>query len=105
VPGRSGVGSADLGRGLELVAIGPNPFTSATAVRFSLPAPGFAKLSVVDVTGRVVRVLAEERMSAGARVLAWDGRDATGRQAAPGCYFVHLSASGGTRTLGLQRVR
>jgi hypothetical protein len=100
-----GVGATVSGRDLELVAIGPNPFTSATAVRFSLPTPGFAKLSVVDVAGRVVRVLAEERMPAGAHVLAWDGRDATGRQAAPGCYLVHLSAPGGTRTLGLQRLR
>jgi hypothetical protein len=100
-----GVAPTDPGRDLDLVAMGPNPFISATAVRFSLPAPGFAVLSVVDVTGRVVRVLAAESMSAGAHVVPWDGRDATGRQAAPGCYFVHLSAANGSRTLALQRVR
>lgn len=100
-----GVGSTVPGRDLELVTTGPNPFTSATAVRFTLPAPGFAKLSVFDVTGRAIRKLAAERMTAGLHVLAWDGRDAAGRQVAPGSYFIHLSAPGGTRTLALQRVR
>jgi hypothetical protein len=93
------------GRDLELAVLGPNPFTSATTVRFSLPASGFANLSVFDVTGRVIRVLAAEHMSAGAHVLAWDGRDVTGSRAAAGCYFVHLSTPDGTRTLTVLRMR
>jgi hypothetical protein len=101
----SGVESWIPARDLELSANGPNPFRIATTVHFSLPAPGLARLSVVDVAGRVVRVLAAENMTAGAHTLAWDGRDATGRQAPPGCYFVRLLATSGTRWLGLQLVR
>ncbi|HMB71340.1 MAG TPA: FlgD immunoglobulin-like domain containing protein, partial [bacterium] len=76
----------------------PNPFTSATTIAYALPAPGPARLAVYDVTGRLVRTLAEgRRVPAGAYRAVWDGTDRTGRRVASGVYFYRLETRDATR--------
>jgi hypothetical protein len=70
----------------------PNPFREATAMRLMLPAPGRATLSVYGVTGRLVRTLVDGDLPAGEHTFTWDGRDARGRLAASGVYFVSAEA-------------
>lgn len=43
----------------------PNPFNSSTVISFELPESGPIKLSVHDISGRLVRVLAEGNYAAG----------------------------------------
>ncbi|HSQ59504.1 MAG TPA: FlgD immunoglobulin-like domain containing protein, partial [Acidobacteriota bacterium] len=52
------------------------------------------RLRVFDVRGRLVRVLADGAYPAGLSLVAWDGRDGTGRDAATGTYFYRLEAEG-----------
>lgn len=84
--------------GLALGAGSPNPFTDRTNVTFSLPSGGFGRLTVLDVTGRVVRVLAEGRLPAGENVLPWNGHDDSGRRVASGVYFFRLESGDEVRT-------
>jgi hypothetical protein len=91
--------------GLALGRIEPNPFGSATRISFSLPQRGHAKLTVFDVTGRVVRVLVDDEAPAGTRVANWDGRDASGRSVASGIYLVRLESADGARTAKVARLR
>jgi flagellar hook assembly protein FlgD len=63
-------------------------------VRFTLPAPGPVRLTIHGLSGRLVRVLAEETSEAGPRFLMWDGRDDQGHLVPPGPYFLRLDASG-----------
>jgi hypothetical protein len=72
----------------------PNPFVSATTIRFALERGGNADLSLFDVSGRLVRRLAQGWMEAGAHALVWDGTDAQGRAVSPGVYLYRLSADG-----------
>jgi len=72
----------------------PNPFTSYTAVRFSLAEAGHARLEVFDVAGRSVALLVDEMLPAGSAQATWNGQDARGRRVAPGIYFLNLSAGG-----------
>jgi len=70
--------------GLALNAA-PNPFHGRTTLAARLPErAGPAKLRIYDAGGRLVRVL-----QAGAEV-AWDGRNAGGREVAPGRYWIRL---------------
>jgi alpha-amylase len=80
---------------LELAAPWPNPASGEVTLRFALAAPGRARLAVYDVSGRVVRDLGAETLHAGAHVRAWDGRDASGRLAGSGVYWVRLEAASG----------
>jgi hypothetical protein len=89
------IASADPGsesRGFALEQNGPNPFAAATAIRFRIPAASKVRLEVFDVSGRLVKVLAEGKYPAGVHAVAWDKRDAAGRAASAGVYFYRLEA-------------
>jgi hypothetical protein len=74
----------------------PNPFAGTTAVEAVIPGMGERiHLAVYDVDGRVVRVLADGPASSGRATFTWDGRNAAGRSAAPGIYWLRLSAPEG----------
>ena len=80
------------GEAFALAAPAPNPATSRTLVRFTLPEAADVTLRVLDVGGRLVRC-ARVRASAGAQEWAWDTRDDLGRPVASGVYFVRLEAN------------
>jgi hypothetical protein len=70
----------------------PQPAFGAQRLELDVPEPGRLRVTVHDVTGRRIRVLADGGGALpGARTLTWDGRDASGRFVPPGVYFVHGS--------------
>jgi hypothetical protein len=83
----------------------PNPFRTHLAVRYSLAAEGRVLLRVHDLTGRVVRTLADNVMRPGRYSLSWSGTDDRGRELARGVYFCRFTAGDhrSTEKLVLQR--
>jgi hypothetical protein len=81
---------------LELSAPSPNPTVEGTQLRYSLPFASFVRLSVTDVAGRQVAVLARQLEGPGAHSATWDGRDAGGSRVSAGLYFVRLESAGRT---------
>jgi hypothetical protein len=65
----------------------PNPTRGSSLIAFTLEKPADTRVLIVDVNGRLVRTLASRALPAGAHALSWDGRDASGREAASGIYF------------------
>lgn len=88
---------------LELRA-SPNPFRGAADVTLALPRAGAVDVRVHDVTGRLVRALANGTRAAGWHTVTWDGRDDAGGPAAAGIYFVRAAAGGSTATEKLVRL-
>jgi hypothetical protein len=72
----------------------PNPFNPRTTLAFSLREAAAVTLTIYDVTGRAVRTLVRERLSAGDHAIQWDGRDQAGGSVASGVYFARLTRSG-----------
>lgn len=66
----------------------PNPFNPSTVIRFCLPRREHAKLTIYDVTGRQVKVLANELLSAGEHRVTFDGSALSS-----GVYFVRLESA------------
>jgi hypothetical protein len=91
--------------GARLDAIGPNPFSATTELRFDLPRRLDVRLSVVDVTGRTVSVIVEGLAPAGPTRIRWNGRDAGGRRVANGVYFFRLESVAGTRVAKVTLLR
>jgi hypothetical protein len=71
----------------------PNPFNPSTVIRFSLPYTQQAKLTIYDITGRQVKVLTNEILSAGEHRVTFDGSDLSS-----GVYFVRLQSGQHTQT-------
>ena len=91
---------------LALSAPAPNPTRGETALTLTLARAARVRVSVEDVAGRTVSVLLEGEFGAGRRELRWDGRDASGRAAAPGVYRCRCVADGAsvrTRSIALVR--
>lgn len=68
----------------------PNPFNPSTTISYALPAAGEVTLAIYDRLGRLVRTLAAEYQEAGYHSAPWDGRTASGTDAATGVYYCRL---------------
>jgi hypothetical protein len=83
----------------------PNPFATATTIRFALERDGPARVDVLDLAGRRIATPFAGVARAGTQRVAWNGRDAAGAPVAPGLYVVRFAASGRVTTAKLLRVR
>jgi YVTN family beta-propeller protein len=89
-----------------LLRIAPNPFGTRTTIEYVLAREGPVLLTVFDLLGRRVRVLADHpRGSAGDHAVAWDGRTDAGASVGAGVYFVRLEADDRVRTRAVMRLR
>jgi outer membrane protein assembly factor BamB len=70
----------------------PNPFNPSTTIRFTLGEAARVRLGIYDVSGRLVRVLLDDRRGAGSHNEMWDGTDHAGRGVSSGVYFYRLEA-------------
>lgn len=68
----------------------PNPFTSHTAILYSLPIESKVSLSIYDVTGRLVKTLVNEFKSSGVYTTTWNGTNNKGEEVKSGVYFYSL---------------
>ena len=77
---------------LSSLRVRPNPAGARSSIAFRLERPGAVRATIVDLTGRVVRELADGARSAGAQALEWDGMDEAGRPAPSGAYLCRIVA-------------
>jgi hypothetical protein len=77
----------------------PNPFgAGSTSIAFSLGQSGTVSLRIFDLSGRLVRTLAEGPLGYGEHAVAWDGRDRHGNIVSAGVYLYRLDTPELTRT-------
>ncbi len=106
VPITIGVGQSPTGvpidgasppREVALYAAAPNPFHGETAIRYDLAQTSHVRISVFDVSGRLVQTMRDAREPAGAHSVAWNGTNSAGERVAPGVYFYALEAGKDSR--------
>jgi hypothetical protein len=78
---------------VELEQNYPNPFNPSTTITYSVPVDSPVRLTVTDITGRVVRTLVDSRHSAGTYRVNVDML-----QLSSGIYLYRLEAAGQTMT-------
>jgi hypothetical protein len=71
----------------------PNPFNPATTIEYQLPAQSFVTLAIVDLLGRRVSTLVNEKKEEGNHSVQFDGSGLSS-----GLYFYRLTAGGFVRT-------
>lgn len=83
----------------------PNPFRTATAISYVVPAGNTVRLQVVDMLGRPVRQLTHQHQAPGSYRVAWRGRDDAGRPLPAGVYMLVLDVAGRRQTRMVQLTR
>ncbi len=85
------VGGADLPEsGILSAAAYPNPFNPRVEIKYQAPSEGDLTVKVFDMQGRLVKVLFQDRTTAGEGKVLWDGLDQSGSPAASGVYFYEV---------------
>jgi hypothetical protein len=93
-------GAKELHNELRLQGAYPNPFTSSTSIRYSLPRAEHVTLRIVDLLGRAVETLVDEEQTAGTHDARWNSREEL-----PGIYLCYLKAGDVVRSMTLRLVR
>ncbi len=83
----------------------PNPFNPQTTLAFSLSQPGRVDLTVYDLQGALVAVLAADHHTAGRHEVSWNGLDLHGQPVASGVYQALLVTPYSLQNLKLVLVR
>ena len=78
----------------------PNPFNPSTTISFALPVDGKVKLTVYDVLGRELMVLADTKLSAGIYRYEFDATDLPS-----GVYFYRLRTAQTTMTKKMMLIK
>ncbi len=76
----------------------PNPFNPRTVIRFDLPKRAEVKLTVYNLAGQEVKVIASGEMGPGIFAADWDGTNSSGETVATGVYLYRLDAGSFTQT-------
>ncbi len=71
----------------------PNPFNSTTEIHFNLADPGQVKVEIFDISGRLVKTLADDHYPAGPHTLNWDSRNEYSDKIASGTYLYRLKTA------------
>jgi PKD repeat protein len=87
------------GGGQLAASVSPNPLNPEAILTFVTAKPGFARVDLFDLRGRLVRRLIEERsLPPGYHDVRIDGRDDHGERLATGIYFFRIHAAEGVET-------
>jgi hypothetical protein len=105
VPAPTGIDDQTFIAEVQLQVPSPNPFRSSTMINYSLARPGTVRIAIHDVSGRLVRTLANESAPAGPGQIEWDGKDGGGRQVASGVYECRLATDFGVAVRPILRLR
>ena len=78
---------------MSLAQNAPNPFNPSTSIRYELPSRASVNLRVYNAHGQVVATVVDGvAQDAGSHTARWNGRTASGTEAASGMYFFRLEA-------------
>ena len=77
------------------VSASPNPFNPATTISFRTTRAGRVTAKIYDISGHLVRTLADRTLEGGLHTLRWNGSTENGQNAASGMYFFKLRSPDG----------
>jgi len=104
-PSLAGVEPEGPADGIRFSLSESRPGTPLVRFLVELPAPASPCVSIYDVAGRRLRVLADSHVTQGRHELVWDCRNTQGAVVSSGVYFARLTNVGAPRTLHVPVVR
>jgi len=87
------------------IGVFPNPFNPRTSVTFSINSQQTVKISVYDLSGKRIAVLADGLFQTGTHSLDWGGKDLQGNAVASGSYFVQMATQNGVTTQKMMLIK
>ena len=89
--GSSSSGVETLSKDQLKLSVYPNPIKNSAVISFTLSQASNINVSVYDVSGRLVTVLANTMLESGENKLSWDGTNGNGQTVSNGQYLIKIS--------------
>ncbi len=89
----------------ELMEAFPNPFNGGVTITFDLTTSSKIALTIHDLTGREIGLLAAGNIGAGKHEVHWDAENGGGNPLPSGIYWARLESDNGVRSIKLLLVR
>ncbi|MBA3647204.1 MAG: T9SS type A sorting domain-containing protein [Chitinophagales bacterium] len=89
----------------SIVQVFPNPFSQSTTISFTLSQAEKISLNIYDLSGRVVKVLADEIINTGKHELEWNSTDQNGNIEPAGIYLLRMQTGNENETIRLSVVK
>jgi flagellar hook assembly protein FlgD len=70
----------------------PNPFNPITNIYFDIPTISSVNISIYDMTGRLVKILVDQKQAPGLRSVIWNGQNDQGNLVSAGVYLYQIHA-------------
>jgi len=80
------------------ISVFPNPILNSTKINFNLKKSVFLNISIYDISGRLIKTLKNENVSAGEITINWDKSDNSKQKVSSGFYLLRISAGNTTDT-------
>jgi len=77
----------------------PNPFNPRTTISFSIQDDSQVELSIFNITGQKVKILAQNEFTKGSHSIIWNGDDDFGNSFSSGVYLYKLNVNGKTEAV------
>jgi len=87
---------------LSLLENYPNPFRTETRIKYDIPVSSHVSLTIVDLSGKLIKTLVDQNESPGIKNILWDGKDESGKKVETGIYIYRLSV--GNRSLSRKMI-
>ncbi len=76
----------------SLLGAAPNPFNSATSIRYQVKGSHDVMIQIYNVKGQLVKTLVQETKSSGMNSVSWNGRDSKNQVLPAGIYFYKMKS-------------
>ena len=83
----------------------PNPFNANTCIKYDLDATGKIHLSIYNLLGKEVRMLAKKNQQPGEYQVEWNGTDNFGKEVSSGIYLAVLRFNESKKIIKLSLIR
>jgi flagellar hook assembly protein FlgD len=74
----------------RIESVSPNPFNGNTRISFSMDESLKTEISVFNLQGQLIIMLADQTYPAGKHEIKWDGKDDSGNEIPSGIYLLKL---------------
>ena len=77
----------------------PNPFNPSTSIEFSIQNDSKIELTIYNIKGQKINILAQNEFTKGSHSVIWNGDDNLGKSVSSGIYFYKLDVNGKTEAV------
>ena len=83
----------------HFINVYPNPSAEEFSIEIKSLSPAPVTISILDISGRIIRQIKSEIVTDGPQLFKWDGKTSAGAEAGRGIYFVQVQIQGKTKTV------